>query len=220
MIFQVILLFAAFQAAMAQEANSAVTKTADVVNIRKNFEVYVAPITMNVHSKEVEAIVSEKTVFGYTSSFWKNAKIQNDRGVWEPITMHADLKVYDKDTIKYGYPECNYIIDAKKCTFKNNHMLLETHITVDDHQIVVLMLLYGPDMSVINQSTYTSNSRIRWIRQQEITVSQQQGLLGSGTTIHLPKEELPLKWLIPTNLLDKHVWQASMLLWTGTKIER
>ena len=213
--FKAILMSLMIQTAQAQEPEPSTTI---VVEAHKDYEVYVAPIVMNIHSKEVEAVVSEKSVFGYTSSYWKNAKVKNERGAWEPITMHSDLKVYDKDTIKYAWPDCDYIADAKGCAYKNNHMVLETHITVDDHEIVVLMMLYGSDMTLINQSTYTSRSRINWIKQQEITVNQQQGLLGSSTTIHKPKEELPLKWLIPTNLLDKHIWQASMLLWTGTRI--
>ena len=97
-------------------------------------------------------------------------------------------------------------------------MLLETIITVDDHQIVVNMILYDSDLTVLGSSVYTSDSRIHWIRQQEQTVIQQQGLMGSQTIVHTPKEELPLKWLVPTNLLDKHIWQASALLWTGVRL--
>ena len=97
-------------------------------------------------------------------------------------------------------------------------MLLETIVTVDDHQIVVNMILYDSDLTVLGSSVYTSDSRISWIRQQETTVIQQQGMMGSQTMIHQPKEELPLKWLIPTNLLDKHIWQASALLWTGVRL--
>ena len=98
-------------------------------------------------------------------------------------------------------------------------MLLETIVTVDDHQIVVNMILYGPEMTVLGSSVYTANSKIHWIRQQEVTVIQQQGLMGNQTMTHKPKEELPLKWLIPANLLDKHIWQASSLLWSGIRLD-
>ena len=97
-------------------------------------------------------------------------------------------------------------------------MLLETIVTVDDHQIVVNMILYDSDLTVLGTSVYTSNSKVNWIRQQETTVIQQQGLMGNQTITHQPKEELPLKWLIPTNLLDKHIWQASALLWSGVRL--
>ena len=190
-----------------------------VVEAHRALEVYVAPIEMSIHSSAVEAIVSDKSVFSYTNSFWRNAKVKNKRGTWEPIIMHNDVNVYDKDTIKYAWDDCDYVADHKKCGYKNNHMTVETFITIDDHQIAVDMILFGPDLTVINQSTYTSQSKVNWIRQQEVTVIQQQGMLGSQTMMNKPKEELPLKWLIPTNLMNKHIHQASLGLWTGAKID-
>ena len=190
-----------------------------IVEAHKDYEVYVAPIVMLIHSDQVEAVISEKSVFGYTSSHWRNAKIQGERGIWESIVINNTIKVYDQETIKYAWDNCDYLATPKDCVYKNNHMLLETYITIDDHQIVVNMQLLGPDMTMIGQSTYTSNSKVNWIRQQEVTVIQQQGMMGSQTMTHMPKEELPLKWLIPTNLMDKHIHQASLGLWMGLKIE-
>ena len=190
-----------------------------IVEAHRDYELYVAPIILSIQSDQVESIVSEKSVFGYASSFWRNAKVKNERGTWEPITMHADIKVYDKDTIMYAWDNCDYLVNSKACSYKNNHMLLETYITVDDHQITVNMQLFSPDMTLINQSTYTTESKVLWIRQQEATVIQQQGILGSQTMMHKPKEELPLKWLIPTSLMNKHIYQASLGLWTGAKID-
>jgi len=190
-----------------------------VVEAHKDYEVYVSPINMSIHSDKVEAIISEKSVFGYASAHWRNAKTKNERGTWEPITINSDLKVYDIDTIIYAWDNCNYKRDPKGCAFQNNHMLLETYVTIDDHQIVVNMQLFGPDMTLINQSTYTTQSKINWIRQQEVTVIQQQGLMGSQTMMHKPNEELPIRWLVPTNLLDKHIHQTSLRLWTGLRID-
>lgn len=191
-----------------------------IVESHKNYEVYVAPIKIIKMSDAVESVISEKSVYGYSSNHWKNAKIlrPNHKNIWDPITMHQIIKVYDEDTIEYAWDNCNYKRDAKKCSYQNNHMLQETYITIDDHQITVDMFLYGPDLIVINKSTYTSQSKIKWIKQQEVTVTQQQGVFGSQTTVNIPKEELPLKWLIPTNLMNDHIRNASMGLWTGAKI--
>ena len=192
-----------------------------VIEAHKDFEVYVAPIKMTLLSEEVEAVVSKKSAYGYTSQHWRNAKVRHPdyENIWQPITMHKEIKVYDIDTIEYVWDNCNYRRDAKKCAYQNNHMLHETYITVDDHQIVVEMFLYAPDLTIINKSTYTSESQINWIKQQEVTVTQQQGVFGSQTTINMPKEELPLKWLIPTNLMNKHIYFASTSLWAGIKID-
>ena len=189
-----------------------------VVEAHKDIELYVAPIVMDVQSVEVEVVLSKKSVYSYTSSYWRQAKIKNERGTYEPISMQGKVKVYDAETIEYVWDNCNYRRDAKKCAYLNDHLLLETYITVDDHQITVNMILLNSDLTVINQSTYTSESKVRWIRQQEVTVVQQQGMGGSQTITHMPKEELPLKWLIPTNLMNQHIQQAALGLWVGTKI--
>ena len=189
-----------------------------VVEAHKDLELYVAPITMDIRSTEVEAVINDQASFRYASTYWRNAKFKNERGIYEPITMHSDIKVYSIDTIEYVWDNCNYKRDAKKCAYLNNHMLLETHITIDDHQIVVNMILYGSDLTVISAATNTSQSTIRWIRQQEQTVIMQSGLMGNQTIVHTPKEELPLKWLIPTNLMEKHVSQAAMRIFAGVRI--
>ena len=190
-----------------------------IVEAHRDLEIYVAPIKISIQSSVVEAVVSDKSVFSYTNSFWRNAKVRNKRGAWEPIIMHHNVNVYDKDTIEYAWDDCDYIADHKKCGYKNDHMTVETFITIDDHQITVNMILFDSSMTVINQSTYTSQSKVNWIRQQEISVVQQQGMMGSQTMTHIPKEELPLKWLIPTNLMNKHIHQAALGLWLGAKID-
>mgnify|MGYP001184501364 CR=1 FL=1 len=204
--------------AIAQEPEIEADETI-VVEAHKDFEVYVMPVVMDIQSTEVEAVMAKKTVFSYASRFAKQAKVRNERDTgYENVSIRHDIKVYDEDTIEYIWDNCNYKREPKKCAYQNNHMLLETIVTVDDHQIVVNMILYDSDLTALGSSVYTSDSKIHWIRQQEITVSQQQGLLGNSTTVHKPKEELPLKWLIPTNLLDKHISQASALLWVGVRL--
>ena len=190
-----------------------------IVEGHRDIELYVAPIVMDIQSEEVEAVVAKKTVFSYTSKYWRGAKFKSpETGNYEPITKHTEIKVYDEDTIGYIWENCDYKIDPKKCAYLNDHMLLETIITVDDHQIVVNMILYDSDLTVLGSSIYTSDSKVKWIQQQEETVVQQQNLLSTQTIVEKPKEELPLKWLVPTNLLDKHIWQASALLWSGIRI--
>ena len=216
MLFLYFLLLSVFAQDVNPEIQAAETI---VVEAHKAFEVYVAPVVMDIQSNEVEAVLAQKTMFTYASRHSRNAKVINARGTgYELVSINHGIKVYDIDTIEYVWDNCNYKRDAKKCAYLNNHMLLETFITVDDHQIVVNTILYGADLTVIGSSVYTSDSKIRWIRQQEITVIQQQGLMGNQTMVNKPKEELPLKWLIPTNLLNKHISQASALLWSGVRL--
>ena len=190
-----------------------------VVEAHRGFEVYVAPVEMDIQSDHVEAVIAKKTVFTYAARYANGAKVKNERGsAYERVTINHKMRVYDEDTIEYVWDNCDYRRESKKCAYQNNHMLLETIITVDDHQIVINMILYNPDLTVLSSSVYTTDSRVNWIRQQEVTVSQQQSIMGNSTTVHKPKEELPLKWIISANLLDKHVSQASALLWSGVRL--
>ena len=191
-----------------------------VVEDYRNIEVYVAPIKMTLLSEHVEAVISDKSVVSYASAHWRNSKIEKPgyKNIWSPVSMYETIDVYDVDTIEYAWNNCNYKRDAKKCSNQNNHLLQETYITIDDHQIVVNMILYNSKMTIINKATYTTESQIKWIKQQEIKITQQQGMMGSQTVTHMPKEELPLKWLIPTNLMDTHIRQASIGLWSGARI--
>ena len=222
-----------------------------VVEAHKDFEVYVAPIVFKNHAPEIEAVIGDNTVFKYASSHSKMAKIQSGYRSYEPMNQnHDDFKVYDQNTIKYVWEECNYILDSKKCTFQNNHFLLETYITIDVNQLIVEMLLYDSDLQVIASGTTNSNLKVTWIKQQEVTtnvnesgimpqqqVSQNSCNKASGACppsngftqnsgnyrrevqTSMPKEELPLKWEIPHKLLDFHINQTSLRLWTGVKID-
>ena len=110
-------------------------------------------MTMDIQSAHVEAVVAKKTIFTYAARHAKGAKIKNERGsAYERVTINYDIKVYDEDTIEYVWDNCNYKREPKKCSYQNNHMLLETIITVDDHQIVINMILYSSDLTVLGSS--------------------------------------------------------------------
>ena len=76
----------------------------------------------------------------------------------------------------------------------------------------------------INPQHYIGNDDFKsdldnWIKQQDVIVTQQQGMFGSTTTVHKPKEEMPLKWEIPPRLFSQMIYQASIGLWTGVKLD-
>ena len=77
------------------------------------------------------------------------------------------------------------------------------------------MILYNQELQIAGTGIKTSKKIINYIKQQELTVIQEQSMMGSRTIIHKPKEELPLKWEIPYKLLDYHMHQASLGLWMG-----
>jgi len=221
----------------AEEPLSSVSETI-IVEAHRDIEVYVAPIVVQNFSKNIEANYSEHSVFGYTSSHSHNAQIENDMGFYEPLLLNNDkIKVYNKDTIGYSWEGCDYLKDAKACTYQNNHYLLETYVSIDENELVVALYLLDSELQIISQGIVTDTRTVRWIKQQEQVMnkslyrpnniqncsgnscqalSRDAGSYNSAATNK--KEELPLKWEIPHKLLNKHFHQASLLLWCSTRL--
>ena len=198
-----------------------------VVEASRDIEFFVAPIKVYDYTSEtitIETVIDKDSAFTYMGSYIRNIKISTGRGGHAPasITGH-DVKVYNERTIEYAWEDCNYKRDPLKCSVKNSHYYLETIVTVDDNQLVVKATLYDPDAQVVLSSSRTDDKIIRWIKQQEITIRQEQqqgGLLGGSgqsTTVHKPKEELPLKWEIPHTLTDRMLQQ--LMLGTSASIK-
>ena len=197
-----------------------------VVEASRDIEFYVAPIKIKDYTSEdtnIETVVDRDAAFTYMGSYIDNIKISTGRGGHAPaaITGHT-VKVYNERTIKYAWDNCDYRRDPLGCSVENSHFFLETIVTVDDNQLVVKATLYDQDAQVVLSSSRTDDKIVRWIKQQEITIRQEQqqgGLLGGNsqaTTIHKPKEELPLKWEIPHTLTNKMIQQ--LILGTSVSI--
>ena len=214
-----------------------------------DIEVYVAPIEVIVSTEveNIEAEIDPTQAFAYSSRFWHNAKVKNDRGIYEPVKLNHDkIYIYSEDTIEYAWDNCNYKLKPMKCSMQNSHFYLETTVHVDDNELVVRAILFDPQAQVIAMGTSTDRRVIQWIKQQEIrqqttvfpnqtqaqiqpncqsgTTCSQGGVLVPGgptaqTTIDKPKEEMPLQWIIPHMLLNKHVHQAMLLMWASTRID-
>lgn len=186
-----------------------------VVEDYSNLAVYISdPVILNV-SEDTEGIIGSKSAYGYNSTYWKNAKVKNERGIYVPILSKTIFKVYDKDTIGYGYDNCNYEADAKKCSYQNNHHLVETYITIDTHETVVQMILYNPDMTILNVANISDRGEINYIKQQQVNMSMR----AASIEVTILPEEKPLKWVIPAHLFDKYIQQAAAGLWMGVKIQ-
>ena len=234
----------------AQQPEPVTENATIVVEAYHDIQVYVAPIQIVDRTQEtlVEAVIDADAAFTYSGTFWRHAKVPAGVNSWQPVTMaNRKLKVYNSHTIKFVWEDCNYDRTPMKCSFKNDHYFLQTIVHVDDNQLVVKATLYDSDAQVVNNSTRTDNKIIKWIKQQEINVSQgmpsqplqqtlpQQncGLANCSPvvqipanqpsptiTVNKPKEEMPLKWEIPHTLTDSMVRQVMLGVWTGVRLEK
>jgi len=214
-----------------------------IVEARRNMVIYVEdPIIDNV-SKKISDDINDASIVGYINSHSRLGKVKNQRGIYEPVTMHTErIEVYDPNTINYAYEDCNYKKDALACAVKNDHYLVRTNISINDHEIVVRMTLYNSSALIVNTSSNGSKEVVKWIKQQEVrsnsatttpTVVQPSNVncvgancipvpvnpqINSVTNIDKPKEDLPLRFSIPPRLIDKNLHQASIGLFMGVKL--
>ena len=209
-----------------------------------DIEVYVAPIEVIVSTdvENIEAEIDPSQAFAYSSRFWHNAKVKNERGIYEPVKLNHDrIYIYSEETIEYAWDNCSYRTKPMKCSMQNGHYYLETTVLVDDNELVVRAILFDPHAQVIAMGTSTDRKIIKLIKQQT-TVYPNQGqtpalpncqdpttcpnpniLIPNGptsqTTMEKPKEEMPLRWTIDHMLLNKHVHQAMLLMWASTRMD-
>ena len=213
----------------AQEANLEIT-----VESSQDIEIYVAP-TKVLNKTDIPYQLDATAVFGHTVDDSKWIQKKGDYG-YEFID--DDVYVYNADTIKYTWPDCDYNLKPRECTYQNGHYILESYITFDKQQAVVRLILFNENLIPIAQSTQ-SNSRVVKITKREKTTRQvgqtvngQQRTCGptscstqpirgaSSTYSQTTKEDLePSVVVIEPRLLDKDIKQASMKLWTAVRIK-
>jgi hypothetical protein len=199
-----------------------------VVEASKNIEFFVSPIKIQNRAVDisVETVIDDDAAFTYVGHYIKNIKVSTGRGGYEPLSLSGyEARVYNERTIQYAWDNCNYKRDPLACAVQNSHYYVETIVTVDDNQLVTKVTIYDSNAQVFLSASSTNDKIVKWIKQQEITIKQEQqqgGLLGGGgsaTTIHKPKEELPLKWEIPHSLTDKMIQQMLLGMFVSVKID-
>lgn len=188
----------------------------------ETMDIFTSPIkfTNKVTNHEISVSHDNEAPFYYTSIYAGAAKYNNGRGGYSPVHMVLDdVRVYNEKTISFVYTGCDYVSMPLHCSILNGHYYVETEVTFNDSQMIIRSTLYDKDATVINTSSRTDDMIINWIKQQEVTVIERQGRMGKETLTHYGKEELPLKWEIPYELLQVHVRQTISGLWIGVKID-
>ena len=185
------------------------------------YDIYVAPMTFSSMQQNQQIVINHdmSAPYYYTSLYADQARRPNGAGGYQPLSISDEVRVFSEKTIKYAYPYCDYKADPMGCSVQNGHYYVETNVTFNDTQMIVRVTLYDKDATVINSSSRTDDMVVRWIRQQEVTVVETEGRMGKQTATHYGKEDLPLKWEIPYELIQQDIQQAIMGLWIGIKID-
>ena len=213
-----------------------------VIEASRDFELYVAPVKFHVYDSSIEVVLPHNIVHIHASNHAQRSIVKEPNyGSYEPISSHGGFKVYNSETIKYAWENCNYDKDHRKCAWQNSHYFLETDITVDKNELTVTMSLYNSEMQIVGSSVTTNKKIVRWIKQQSRTIQRrrvpnQVNTIGGNcsgnsctpnrggsyieeSVVHQPKEEKPLKIEIPHALSEKLIEKGSLSLWIQRKID-
>ena len=172
--------------------------------------VYTAPVQVNRNGTLIVNEFGDRISFSLACRHIRLAMVKSDYG-WEYIGNSDYFSVWNKDTIRRKFKNCDYENDGYGCSIKNKHYYVRATVDLREDQGVISFELYDPRGQLINSSYSTNTKGIVWIKQQEVTVFE------GG--FHLPKEELPLKWEIPYRMFREDFEQASMKLWAGIKLK-
>ena len=71
-----------------------------IVEASRDYEVFIAPVKYHINVPNVSVSIPHNMVFNYAGTHSRNAKVFNGT-IYEPITMHGGMKVYNANTIKY-----------------------------------------------------------------------------------------------------------------------
>tara|TARA_E500000318_G_scaffold8247_3_gene7531 strand:- start:3115 stop:3684 length:570 start_codon:yes stop_codon:yes gene_type:complete len=172
--------------------------------------VYAAPMHVYAGGTRVVNVMSDNIPFISASKHVKLAKVKSLYG-WEMVGDSEYILVWNQDTIKYKFTNCDYNIDPLGCSIKNGNYYLKTIVHMTEEEGLISQVLYGKNGQILSSSQISVKKIIVWIKQQELTVFE------GG--FHKPKEELPLKWEIPYRIFREDFEQLSFRTWSGVKLK-
>lgn len=211
-----------------------------LVESHQDVEVFVAP-TQVINNTEIPYQLDSTSVFGHTINDVRNARKLTQYGY---VSMDGEVMVYNPDTIKFSWDNCDYSTRIRECSFENGHYLLESYITFDKQQVSVRLILYNELMIPVAQSVQTNTRVVKIIKREKTTralipmggssvsglrkscgptscsTARPTGGGGARAFSQTTKEDLePTIVIVEPRLLDRDIQQASVRLWTSVKID-
>ena len=207
-----------------------------IVESHKDVEVFVAP-TQIINETDIPYYLDSTSVFGHTINDVSNAKKLSQYGY---IPMDDEISVYNPDTIKFAWDNCDYYVKFRECSHENGHYLLESYIVFNKEQVTIRLILFDENMKPIGQSVQGNTRIMRIFKRQKTSRAiiptggggRPRRQCGPTTCSTLPPtgnisgytqtttEDLePSVVIIEPKLLDKDIQQASVRLWTSIRID-
>ena len=79
--------------------------------------------------------------------------------------------IYNNETIKYAYEECNFKLDPHGCAKENSLWVMRTTISIDSNRASINIMIFDETAAMIGQGTYTRFKKTRLIERKKVTQS-------------------------------------------------
>ncbi len=87
--------------------------------------------------------------------------------------------IYNDETIKYAYDDCNFKQDPHGCANKNGLWVMRTTISVDEGRASINVMLFDESAAMIGQGTFTRFKKTRIVERKKVTQQRVPGSPGS-----------------------------------------
>ena len=144
--------------------------------------------------------------------------------------------IYDDETIKYVYEECDFKKEPHKCAQENGVWVLRTNITIDNDRASINLMLFDENAAVIGQGNYSKFKKTKIIQREKVTRQQMPGQPmivtnhnkedGNYTTMPIQPQAPILNQIeglepivvdIPPNLTAGDIGQAMIMLYDSIR---
>ena len=87
--------------------------------------------------------------------------------------------IYNDETIKYAYDDCNFKINPHGCANENGLWVMRTTINVTAEKASINVMLFDENAAMIGQGTFIRYKRTKIIERKKVTQQQVPGMPGS-----------------------------------------
>ena len=84
--------------------------------------------------------------------------------------------IYDDETIKHAYEDCNFKTNPHGCARENGLWVMKTTISIDSERASINIMIFDDTAAMIGQGTYTRFKKTRVIERTRVTQQRAAGI--------------------------------------------
>jgi hypothetical protein len=146
------------------------------------------------------------------------------------------IGVYNDETIKYAYADCNFKLNPHGCANENGIWVMRTTISVDEGRASINIMLFDENAAMIGQGTLTRFKKAKTVERKKVTQQQipaTPGVMsqcdkangpcvtipfqGTGRTVSQSEDLEPIAISIPPTLSARDIGQTMIYVYDSVR---